>query len=29
MARQHGNPDLWRMERMRPDLLVMRMIREL
>jgi len=29
MARQHGDPDLWRFERVRSDLLVMRMIREL
>ncbi|HVP31584.1 MAG TPA: hypothetical protein VMW35_20740 [Myxococcota bacterium] len=29
MARQHGDPDLWRIERARPDLFVLKMIREL
>jgi hypothetical protein len=29
MARQHGDPDLWRWERARPDLVLFRMIRPL
>ncbi len=29
MARQHGEPDLWRWERVRSDLLMFRMIRSL
>ena len=29
MAKQHGDPDLWRVERISPDELAMRMIRAL
>jgi len=29
MAKQHGDPDLWRWQRVAPDLIVFRMIRDL
>jgi hypothetical protein len=29
MAKQHGEPDLWRWQRTAPDLMVFRMIRDL